>query len=63
MVKSLVRNDPLMYDDQERKAVYRAIGYLPKAAAYLPWVYGAKSLILWCPEGDLNPHSLAARGF
>jgi len=21
------------------------------------------SLLIWCPEGDLNPHSLAARGF
>jgi hypothetical protein len=22
-----------------------------------------KLLILWCPEGDLNPHTLAGRGF
>ncbi len=27
--------------------------------------YGSicKKLILWCPEGDLNPHGLAACGF
>jgi hypothetical protein len=25
--------------------------------------FTGKQLILWCPEGDLNPHGLAACGF
>jgi hypothetical protein len=32
---------------------------LPKLGGVLAYNY----FIMWCPEGDLNPHGLAACGF
>jgi hypothetical protein len=33
--------------------------FLPEPGGIIAY----KSFIMWCPEGDLNPHSLAACGF